>query len=134
MWFMCAFQYNALYYMPHTIWIIDDDTSILEVTHIVLQEAGYEVKVVHTIATLDESLQEEKPDLILLDIRMSGYNGADIARKLKANPATADILIVLMSADTHIENISKEAGADSYIRKPFDIFELEELVKSLLPA
>lgn len=119
--------------MAHTIWIIDDDPGILEVTEIVLQEAGYHVKVINNILAIDEFLQEKKPDLILLDILMSGFDGRDVAKKLKGNPETAKIPIIMMSADTHIEQKSQEAGADSYIRKPFDISALEELVKSLLP-
>ena len=115
--------------MSSTIWIIDDDPGILEVTEIVLIEAGYNVKVVNDVSILEDLLKESKPDLILLDILMSGFDGRDIAKKLKGNDETKNIPIIMMSADTHIEQKAQEGGADTYLRKPFDITDLETIVK-----
>lgn len=118
--------------MKKTIWIIDDDAGILEVTEIVLQEAGYQVKIIDNVTKLDDFLAENRPDLIILDLLLSGFDGRDISKKLKDNYHTKNIPIIMMSADPHIEQKSKEAGADSFIRKPFDIAELEETVKHFL--
>lgn len=118
--------------MRKTIWIIDDDPGILEVTEIILQEAGYNVNVINNVIKIKEFLADGTPDLILLDILMSGFDGREVAKNLRADPQTMDIPIIMMSADTHIEQKAAEAGANTYLRKPFDIEQLEEIVKQYM--
>lgn len=111
------------------VWIIDDDPGILEVTEIVLQEEGYATTTIQNESELDLRLEKKiVPHLILLDVLMSGTDGRDIAKKLKSLNSTKDIPIVMMSADTKIEEKVKEAGVNDYIKKPFDI---EELIKKV---
>jgi DNA-binding response OmpR family regulator len=69
-------------------------------------------------------LCKSNPDLIFLDIWMSGMDGKIICKELKSNPATSDIPVVLFSANRDTREISKECGADDYILKPFEVKEL----------
>jgi DNA-binding response OmpR family regulator len=118
--------------MNKHIWIIDDDPGILEVTQIILEEAGYQVTAINNEEVLNEKLQETLPDLILLDILLSGIEGPEISHRLKTSVQTQHIPIILMSANTSIEEKVQEALADDYIRKPFDIDVLEKIVKKYL--
>lgn len=116
--------------MHKTVWIIDDDRGILEVTQIVLQEAGFNVLALDSQDALNMQLEKKVlPDMILLDILISGADGRDISKKLKSNPSTQQIPVIMMSADTNIEEKCKEAKADGFIKKPFDIDQLEKTVK-----
>lgn len=101
------------------IYIADDDPDILEVLTIILEGQGYNV-----ITSADgKSLASlnDLPDLVLLDIRMSGSDGSDICRSLKNQPQTKDIPVVLISANRDLTEIAKDCGADDFISKPFDI-------------
>jgi DNA-binding response OmpR family regulator len=110
--------------MSKKIWIIDDDPGILEAVTMILEEESYKTKTISDEKALNREIKKEIPQLILLDILLSGIDGRDIARKLKVNPRTKNVPIIMMSADTHIEEKAKEAGAEDFIRKPFDIGDL----------
>jgi CheY-like chemotaxis protein len=90
----------------------------------VLETAGYSV---NTIIRPEEvlAIKEDLPDLILLDIWMSGIDGRDIRRHLKNQPLTKHIPVILISANRDIEEIAI-ASADDFICKPFDMDELLE--------
>jgi len=109
------------------ILVADDDPAICEGIEMILEDAGYEVrtttdgrKVIDTYKYL--------PDLILLDIWMSGIDGRDICKQLKAVKQVKKIPILMISSkDT--EQISKEAGADGFLPKPFEIDDLLTIVR-----
>ena len=105
------------------ILVVDDDPAILEVITLILESAGYEVKTT-TNAPTGKSVQEYRPDLILLDIWMSGADGRTVCKKLKAQKTTAHIPIILISAHKDTEKMSKDAGADGFIFKPFEMENL----------
>lgn len=113
------------------ILVADDDPAILDSLSIMLEDAGYEV-----ITTVDgqtvKEVKDKLPDLILLDIWMSGMDGRDICRSLKNNSKTKSIPIIMFSANKDTEKIAKEAGADGFIAKPFDMTEMLELVEKHL--
>ena len=115
-----------------TVWVLDDDDGILEATTIVLEEAGYSVLGFNNADELRKSLQEKKPHLLLLDVLLSGDDGCDITQKLKKESATKEIPVLLMSANNNIEKRCMDSGASSFIRKPFDILELESAVKEYI--
>lgn len=106
--------------MNKRILIADDDPAILDSLKILLEEEGYKVETSHDGRTAQE-LQEEFPDLILLDIWMSGMDGRDICKHLKSQGKTKHIPIVLISANMDTPQIAQESGADDFILKPFDI-------------
>ena len=105
------------------ILIADDDPAILEVLTLFFEEVGYEVETTHDGLTL-RTFEHGPPDLLLLDIWMSGWHGRDICRFLKSQEATKRLPIVLCSANRKTEQIAREAGADDFISKPFDLADL----------
>ncbi len=112
------------------IFIADDDEDILHILQIMLRTQGYLVQGStnpHTLFSL-----EELPDLVLLDIWMSGADGRDICQTFKKNPATSHIPVLFISANSGIEEIAVNSKADGYITKPFEMVELFTKVKSTL--
>ncbi|MEK7098701.1 MAG: response regulator [Patescibacteria group bacterium] len=102
------------------ILVADDDRGILDAMRIMLEEAGYEARVTeHGRAVRD--LPSGLPDLILLDLWMSGMNGGDICKHLKSQKKTKHIPVIIFSANKDVEEIAKECRADDCIEKPFDM-------------
>jgi CheY-like chemotaxis protein len=110
------------------IMIADDDPGILDAIEVLLEFEGYEVQTVSDGAAL-LVMESGFPDLLLLDIWMSGIDGRDICRHLKQKSSTSKIPIVLVSASSDIERSAIEAGADDFLAKPFDMDELLEKIE-----
>ncbi len=113
------------------ILIADDDPAILEVLTIFLEEVGYEVETTQDGHTL-QAFAHGYPDLLLLDIWMSGVNGRDLCRALKSQEQTRNLPILLISANRDMERIARDAGADDFIAKPFDLDKLLNKIEGLL--
>lgn len=110
--------------MCKRILVVDDDLAILEVIKIILDEKGYEVATATDSVSLYDEIKDKKPDLILLDIWMSGQDGQEITKFLKANGDTCNIPIVMISANNEGLKMAKDSGADDFLAKPFDIEDL----------
>lgn len=114
------------------ILIADDDPAILEALSMMLEDEGYEVLTTVDGATVG-MMFEEQPDLLLLDIWMSGQDGRDICKALKAQDTTRHIPIIMVSANRDTMEISQKAGADDFIAKPFErdmlLAKIEEHLK-----
>lgn len=109
------------------ILVADDDPDILEVLTLILEENGYEVETTSDGQTL-HMLERNLPDLLLLDIWMSGWHGREICRYLKSQETTKALPVVLFSANRETQQIAQEAGADDFITKPFDLGHLLETI------
>jgi two-component system, OmpR family, phosphate regulon response regulator PhoB len=117
----------------HQILVVDDDSDILDAMRFVLEDAGYIVKTTPTGEDVEERLTAiNLPDLIILDVLLSGRDGREICRKLKLNTKTKHIPIIMISAHPAIKKSVLEAGADAFIPKPFDITHLLQKVKELI--
>src|SRR5450755_1412291 len=110
------------------IMVAEDDIGILEAMQIMLEDAGYEV-----ITTVDgqtvQDVTEDLPDVLLLDIWMSGMDGTEICQHLKSQPRTQHIPIILCSANKDTQKLAKECGADDFIMKPFEMMDFLNKVK-----
>jgi len=96
-----------------------------------LEESGYDVEttVDGTVALqMNGDMRGKLPDLLLLDIRMSGVDGGKICQQIKTADATKHIPVIMISANKDIEQIALECGADDYIPKPFQMHHLLEVV------
>jgi DNA-binding response OmpR family regulator len=111
------------------IMIADDDPGILDAVSIMLEYEGYEVKSTLNGADL-LTMEGELPDLLLLDIWMSGTDGRDICRHLKQKTLTSTLPIVMISASRDIELSAMEAGADDFLAKPFDMDDLLKKIET----
>jgi DNA-binding response OmpR family regulator len=105
------------------VMIADDDPGILDAVEAMLEFGGYKVSSTANGATVLD-MKTNFPDLLLLDIWMSGTDGRDVCKQLKAQDLTKDMPIIMISASTELERSAKEAGADDFLEKPFDMEEL----------
>jgi CheY-like chemotaxis protein len=104
------------------IMVVDDDPAILDSIGMLLEFEGYRVTATSNAAGL-LSMESELPDL-LLDIWMSGMDGRDICKQLKEKSSTKDIPVLLISASREIEISAKQAGANDFLSKPFELNDL----------
>lgn len=111
------------------VWVMDDDSGILEVIKIVLDEEGYTTTMIKNEKELKDQLIHSFPDILLLDVLMSGMDGREISKSLKQSDKTKHIPIIIMSADTDIETKTEEALANDFLPKPFDIVKLIQKVE-----
>jgi CheY-like chemotaxis protein len=117
--------------MERTVLIIEDEKLIIVSTQMVLEAAGFRVE---SATNGEDGIAKAKglaPDLVLLDIMMPGIDGWETLTRLKRDPATANIPVVIFTAREHARGHQKssEMGAADYFRKPFEPDELIELVE-----
>ena len=113
--------------MPKRILVADDDLGIGDMLYEMLSDAGYEVEIEvdgHAV----QQMIEPFPDLLVLDIRLSGTDGRIICQQLKSQEATHSLPIILLSANKNMRQIARDAGADDFLVKPFDMGDLLALV------
>jgi len=118
----------------HHILIVEDEESLLKLESILLSSKGYKVTGVRDgLAALSE-IEKIKPDLILLDIMMPGIDGFEVCRRIKENPDTKDIPIVMLTAKKSAADQARgaEVGADAYITKPFKSLKIIDVISGLL--
>jgi CheY-like chemotaxis protein len=117
--------------MKKRILVVDDSEAILDVVKITLEMVGCEVSTSLTGACFQQ-MEHTLPDLILLDVLLSGEDGGEICRRLKSDERTRDIPVVLLSAHTGLREKAKGCGANDFLVKPFRLTELREIVKKYL--
>ena len=120
--------------MSRTVLIVDDEAPIREMIAMALEMADFRILEAEDAITAHELVVDERPDLILLDWMLPGVSGIDLARRLKREPTTRDIPIVLLTARSEEDNKVQglESGADDYITKPFSPRELIARLKAVL--
>ena len=120
--------------MAEKILIVDDDIDSLKLIGLMLQRQGYEVQAASAGSQALAKAEAERPDLIILDVMMPDMNGLEVCRRLRANPKTTKIPIIMFTAKTLIDDKVKgfEAGADDYLTKPTHPAELASRIKAIL--
>jgi CheY-like chemotaxis protein len=108
--------------------IADDDPAIVDVLQILLEDQGFEVLTTLNAEGID-TLLKQGPDMILLDIWMSGVNGKDVCMRIKQDDKTKHIPVIMFSANRDTKDIAMESGANGFITKPFEINELIAIVE-----
>jgi CheY-like chemotaxis protein len=121
------------------ILLVDDDPDFVEAVKVIVESGGYNVKVAYDGKEGLEAVEEEKPDLIVLDVMMPVMNGHEACAQLKGNKETANIPIILLTAvadrvttSTYTHRDMLESEAEDYMPKPVEPAELLELIKSWL--
>jgi DNA-binding response OmpR family regulator len=114
--------------------IVDDNSDILWVVETILKRYGFEV-----LSTLkgEEVLAKTKkynPQLILLDVFLSGIDGIEVCNRLKSTPETKNIPIIMFSAHTNSQDLMKFCKADDFVAKPFDSNELVKKINFQIGA
>src|SRR3990172_6475997 len=120
--------------MAEKILIIDDDLDTLRLVGLMLQKQGYLISAASNGSQGLAKAFEERPDLILLDVMMPDMDGYEVTRRLRKNPATDSIPILMFTAKTQLDDkvTGFEVGADDYLTKPTHPSELQAHVKALL--
>lgn len=118
--------------MAAFILVIEDDLGILDATQALLEFEGYSVtaspnpSLVHDVITGSAEL----PDVIILDVLLSGNDGRSICQDLKSHPRTRHIPVLMVSAHLGVQDSVFQAGADGFLPKPYDIEDLLALIKA----
>jgi len=116
--------------MTYKILVVDDEPTIVRLMEFILARQGHEMLVAVNGQEALEKVRQHAPDLILLDIMMPRIDGYEVARTLRADPATAALPIIMLSAKAQEEDIRKgrDVGVDEYITKPFSPEHLVRVV------
>ena len=114
--------------MNKKILIFDDDKTILEVITIIFEENGYQVEISETSHDILEKVSQFRPDVILMDNWIPKIGGVEATRLLKNSTDFKDIPVIYVTANNDIVALAKEAMADDYVAKSFNLDDLEEKV------
>jgi DNA-binding response OmpR family regulator len=112
--------------------ILDDDRDILEALGLAFEMSDYDVLGITKSEKIIENIKEFKPNIIILDVLLSGADGREICRMLKIEDETKGIPIIMISAHPDVERSTMEAGANNFFAKPFDIDSLIDRVDYLI--
>ena len=116
------------------IYCVEDDGSIRDLMIYTFNSAGFEAKGFDCADSLFDALQTEKPQLIMLDIMLPGEDGISILKKLRVQPVTKDIPVIMATAKgTEYDKVTGlDLGADDYLAKPFGMMEMISRAKAVL--
>lgn len=116
------------------ILVVEDDPDIAELIRHYLERASHRVDVLAHGNDAVSRVREQRPDLVILDLMLPGVDGLEICRLLRANPATADVPVMMVTARAEESDriVGLELGADDYITKPFSAKEVVARVNALL--
>jgi DNA-binding response OmpR family regulator len=114
------------------ILVFDDEEGILEAVRIVLTEKGYLVEGYLSFNNIFKIMDDFHPDLMIIDLWMPDFIGEKIIKKIKSNPDTKQIPIIVLSASNDTKEIALKYGASDYLLKPFDLNDLEIKVDKIL--
>lgn len=124
----------ALNLKVFTILVVDDEPEIHTVLGKLLSKEGYNVDSAYSAGEAFQSIAQSRPDLIILDIMMPQVSGIEVCNRLKSDPSTQDILILIVSArdaqEDRIEGLTH--GADDYVSKPFHLRSLVRKIEHML--
>ena len=121
---------------PSKVLVVDDDPEIVTFLSTLLELEGIESSVATSAAAALEQLQQARPDLVLLDIAMPDRDGIDLCKELKSDPRTAEVPVFVVSARPGKDVVERAlaAGAEEFIRKPFENAELISRIRVRLSS
>jgi two-component system, OmpR family, response regulator ArlR len=114
------------------IMVVEDDATIARFVELELAHAGFDVRRTDNGTSALEMFAESEPDMVVLDLMLPGMDGLEVARSIRESGSNVPILMLTARATTQDAVTGFEAGADDYLRKPFEIAELLSRVRALL--
>jgi CheY-like chemotaxis protein len=120
--------------MPYNVLIVDDDDDTAQAMASLIAALGHNPIITYGPRGAVSSLNEALPEIVLLDLNLPGVDGLEVCRHIRRDPLTAEIPVVVVSADDDRARISAayEAGANAYLVKPAMIEDVEETIARLL--
>ncbi|HXA27884.1 MAG TPA: response regulator [Candidatus Angelobacter sp.] len=120
--------------MSRRILVVDDDPRLLHVVSMYLSIEGYDVDTAPNGEEGLQHLEVQRPDLVILDVMMPGIDGLEACRRIKSNPETRHIPVVLFTALSRTDDVEsgRAAGANRFINKPFSLIGLGAVIRSFL--
>ena len=120
--------------MAKKILVVDDEIESVKLIGLMLQRRGYEIAAAGSGAQALEKARTDKPDLIILDVMMPDMDGYEVCRRLRADPATASVPVIMFTAKTMVDDkvAGFQAGADDYLTKPVHPEELASRIQAAL--
>jgi DNA-binding response OmpR family regulator len=115
--------------------VVDDDPVILRLLQVNFEMEGFTVRCAGDGAEGLAAVLAEPPDIVVSDVMMPRLNGLELVARLKADPVTAAVPVILLSARAQVSDVRAglDAGADDYVTKPFEPLDLLDRVNKLLP-
>lgn len=120
--------------MKTVIYVIDDERDIRDILKVNLEADGYVVKTFQSASEAKKGIENEKPDMMVLDIMMEGKDGFEFCREIRGTEKFKSIPVIFLSArsEEFDKVLGLELGADDYLTKPFSIKELKSRIKAVL--
>src|SRR5579859_5725706 len=119
---------------PLKILVIDDEINIIEFIKLGLGYEGFQVDSAMDGPQGLAAAQRIDPDIVILDLMLPGMDGLEVCRRLRTNPTTQDVPVLMLTAKDEVSDriVGLQTGADDYLTKPFDFYELLERIKAIL--
>jgi two-component system, OmpR family, response regulator VicR len=117
--------------MTSKILVVDDSKLVTDIVKLRLEMYGYAVRLAHSGEAALESIAEDVPDLMVLDVNMPGIDGYEVCRRLRDNPLLDDLRIIMLTSSDD-KSAAFEAGVDDYLNKDIDLLNLPNRVKLVL--
>ena len=124
----CFGEIIVAYWIVKKILVVDDEIDILAVVKIILNNHNFEVETLSKWENIPHAIQSYSPDLILLDVSLGGADGREICKSLKTDPLFLHIPIIMISAHPQAREECLAYGADYFLEKPFDMYDILDLV------
>ena len=120
--------------VPPLVLVVEDNPVNLELVSALLEEHACETLVATTGDAALHLLRQSRPNLILVDVQLPGMSGYEVTRRIKADPALADIPVVALTAHAmaHEDVRAREAGCDAFLTKPIDTLAFKEILQQFL--
>lgn len=122
--------------MGGSVLIVDDDLGTGRLLALLIRHIGHDAAFVESGTKALEYLATHRPDLVILDVMMPGIDGLEVLRRMRADPQTADLPVVMFSAmsDPHFCQIAREKGANDYwVKASLDFRSLEQRLSTFIP-
>ena len=121
-------------YSPQKILLLDDNRDLLQIVQIILKGQGYETVLASSIEEALLKIKIHKPVLILMDVCLSEGDGYSFCNRLKNDPETSNVRVIMMSGDDCNQRMISYAHADDFMQKPFDYNDLVTRVQQHFAA
>jgi DNA-binding response OmpR family regulator len=118
--------------MAKKILVVDDEMQLRDLLGEFLEREGYEVFLASAGEEAIELAEREIPHAILLDVKMPGIDGIEVCKRLKAEPKTQFVPVIMITGYADNKMVAIESGADDFVNKPVDLVELAARVRSIL--